>query len=75
MCGGRGNRNRFFATGVPGWQWLSGYPLPRRQSFSVPPGTCQEERDVLMEQSRFLEDRLNALRMRIDALSREKKTE
>lgn len=72
--GGLGRRHRFFATGIPGWRWFSDHPFSPWPAFAEQPAP-REELDVLKEQSRFLEDRLNALRMRMDTLSREKKTE
>jgi len=62
--GGRGRRNRFFATGVPGWQ-----------SFAAQPETPQNELDVLKGQAEYLENGLKELQARMEVLASRNKTE
>ena len=73
--GGRGRRNRFYATGVPGWQYFAGNPIPGGMSFSAQPGTPQDELDLLKGQAQYLENGLKELRARMAAMMPEKKTE
>jgi len=73
--GRRGRRNRFFATGVPGWQYFAGNPIPGGMSFSEQPGTPQNELDVLKGQAQYLENGLKELQARMDALASRNKTE
>ena len=73
--GGRGRRNRFFATGVPGWQSFAGNPLPGGMSFSAQPETPQNELDVLKERAQYLENGLKELQARMEALTSRNKTE
>ncbi|MBU1966248.1 MAG: DUF5320 domain-containing protein [Proteobacteria bacterium] len=73
--GGRGRRNRFFATGVPGWQYFAGNPIPGGMSFSAQPGTPQDELDLLKGQAQDLENGLKDLQARMEALASRSKTE
>jgi hypothetical protein len=72
---GRGRRNRFFATGVPGWQYFSGNTIPGEMSFSTQSETPQNELDVLKGQARYLQNGLKELQARMEALSSRSKTE
>ena len=73
--GGRGRRNRFFATGVPGWQYFAGNPIPGGMSFSAQPGTPKDELDLLKGQAHYLENSLKELQARMEALASRNKTE
>lgn len=73
--GGRGRRNRFFATGVPGWQYFAGNPIPGGLPFSAQPETPQNELEVLKGQAQYLENGLKELQARMAAMMPEKKTE
>jgi hypothetical protein len=73
--GGRGRRNRFFATGVPGWQYFAGNPIPGGMSFPAQPGTPQNEWEVLKGQAQYLENGLKELQARMEALAPGNKTE
>lgn len=73
--GGRGRRNRFFATGIPGWQHSAGNPIPGRMAFFGQPATPQDELEVFKEQAQYLEKGLKELQTRMEALASEKKTE
>ena len=72
--GGRGRRNRFFATGVPGWQYFAGNPISGGLPFSVQPEQ-QNELDALKGQAQYLENCLKELQARMEVLASEKKTE
>ena len=73
--GGRGRRNRFFATGVPGWQYFAGNPIPGGMSFSAQPETPQNELEVLKGQAQYLENGLKELQARMEVLASRNKTE
>ena len=73
--GGRGRRNRFFTTGVPGWQYFAGNPIPDETSFSAQPGTPQDELDALKGQAQYLENCLKELQARMETLAPGNKTE
>jgi hypothetical protein len=74
--GCRGRRNRFFATGVPGWQDPTGQPIAGGMSFPRREPAPRDEMDVLKEQAQSLEKGLQELQARMDALaSRDNKTE
>jgi len=73
--GGRGRRNRFFATGVPGWHCFAGNPIPGEAPFSAQPGTPQDELEALKGQAQYLENGLKELQARMEALASRDKTE
>ena len=71
--GGRGFRNRFFATGLPGWM-RAGNPnaaFPNAAPFG-PAETAKEEKDFLGQQATFLKKQLADLEERIASLEKEK---
>jgi hypothetical protein len=59
--GGRGRRNMFYATGLPGWTRYSGIQQPSRE----------QEIQWLQEDARTLEDQLKQVRQRLDELKKE----
>lgn len=62
--GGRGRRNWFYATGLPGWQRAaSGLP-----AFGW---TAREGKEALKDQVEFLKGQLNELQNRIATLEKE----
>jgi hypothetical protein len=63
--GGRGWRNRFFATGLPGWARAGGF----QATNSTPP--TQQELDVLKQQAQYLQDSLGQINSRIEQLEKE----
>jgi hypothetical protein len=75
--GGRGRRNWFYATGLPGWV-RAGYGVPAWGSAVNPnayggmpfaPGlSAQQEIDVLKGQAEYLEDSLDGIKKRIEEL-------
>ena len=75
--GGRGRRNRFYATGVPGWQrfFWNRHPYWGAAPFAAPPEEFPDEREALGKQVEYLEESLKELRARMEALASEGKTE
>jgi len=72
---GRGFRNRYRATGLPGWARVGyGYPAPVGVAYPYPEGlTSQEERDILKEEAQILEEQLADIQSRIDTLGKGQK--
>ena len=64
--GGRGWRHRFWATGVPGWAAAWGAPPSHAPETGAAPA---DERAFLEEQVHVMEQRVEALRKRLDSLS------
>jgi len=62
--GGRGWRNRFYATGVPGWA-RAGY------SFAAAPSP-EQELEGLKQQAQYLKNSLDDINKQIDELQKEK---
>ena len=73
--GGRGRRNRFFATGVPGWRWFAGNPIPDGSVFPTRQEVPQSEWEALKGQARYLENCLKDIQARMEALAPGDKTE
>ena len=64
---GRGFRNRYLATGVPGWAWWQGV------SGTVPaPMTEEAEAEALRQQAAALQRSLDAINQRLANLTSEK---
>ena len=62
--GGWGWRNRFYATGVPGWAAVpSAVPIPPPPSISA-----QQELDMLKQQAEYFGSALDDIKRRIDEL-------
>lgn len=74
--GGRGWRNRFYATGLTGWQRAAmGYPAFGGVVPPAAPGpapfaaaTAEQELDSLKAQAEYLEDALGNIRKRVEEL-------
>ena len=77
--GGRGRRNMFYATGVPGWQrFAAGYPAYGGAApyggvapYGGPSGsapTKEQELDVLKGQAEYFEGALDEIKKRITDL-------
>ena len=73
--GGRGRRNRFFATDGAGRPYFAGNPIPGGMTFTAPPETPRNEMDVLKGQAQYLEKGLKELQARMEALASKNKTE
>lgn len=81
--GGRGNRNRYQATGLTGWQRAGmSYPMSNAYNPVVPQyalpnvqpyaPTREQEMDALKGQSKYLEDELSVIHKRLKELGAEK---
>jgi len=81
--GGRGRRNRFYATGLTGWQSAAyghpayGWGLPYTGA-SAPYGapsapTREQELEMLREQAKYMEDAISGINKRIEELETVKK--
>ena len=77
--GGRGRRNRFYATGLTGWQRASmGVPaFGGGPAFAAPygagfvPGVAKEQQlDALKGQAEYFADALEGIRQRIEELEK-----
>ena len=81
--GGRGRRNRFYATGLPGWQRAAyGYPayggdMPYNMPYSPAPYTArvskEDELNALKGQAEYFEDSLQGIKKRMAELEKESK--
>lgn len=71
---GRGRRNRFFATGVPGWAWDRGAVDPSATVSSRVAGTREQERRYLEQQAESLRAELEELNSRLAQLKTDKET-
>jgi hypothetical protein len=75
--GGRGRRNRFYATGLPGWA-RTAYGGPAWGGYAQPyPGpvaptmTAEQEVSGLREQAEYFQDALGQINKRIEQLEAE----
>lgn len=67
---GRGMRNRYYATGLPGWARYGMPPGPPVVPFGVEPpvGAPVDETSALREQAEYLTDALEEVRTRLAEL-------
>jgi len=86
--GGRGRRNRFYATGLTGWQRAgmgvpayggyaapgAGYAAPYAAPYGAPAVTGQQELDMLKGQAEYFEDALDGIKKRLEELQKEAET-
>jgi hypothetical protein len=68
--GGRGRRNRFFATGRPGW--MRGGPGPGPFRADAPAFSAEEELRNLKQEADYLERALSGVRDRIGSMEKER---
>ncbi|HOP39776.1 MAG TPA: DUF5320 domain-containing protein [Geobacteraceae bacterium] len=69
--GGFGWRNRFYATGLTGWQRAGMGPVPPYAPFApdyAAPFTKEQQVEALKGQAGYLESELEAIRKRIEEL-------
>ena len=69
--GGWGRRNRFYATGLTGWQRMDvpGFAGPGAYARPLAPAMAQQqELDLLKGQAEYFEDALNGIKNRITEL-------
>ena len=73
---GRGWRNRFYATGIPGWAWGGGapYAAPYAMPYASAP-TREQELEMLKGQAEQFESTLGDIRKRLQELETEKSAE
>jgi len=72
--GGFGWRNRFFASGLTGWQraaagWPAWGGVPPYAGPFAPAMTREEQIDALKDRARYFEDALNEIRKRMEELA------
>jgi hypothetical protein len=67
--GDRGRRNRFFATGLPGWA-RAGFDYPAGFAGVAP--TAEQQREALKQKAQYLQDSLDAINKHINDLEKEK---
>ena len=71
---GRGFRNRFYATGLPGWQRAAyGYPAYRGGAYAPEDLTAEQEREMLKSEAEMLRNDLKNIQDRIESLEKENK--
>ncbi|MDD4980122.1 MAG: DUF5320 domain-containing protein [Candidatus Omnitrophica bacterium] len=69
--GGRGWRNLYYATGIPGWQRASmGMPAFGGAYPYAPEMTSKQEADILKNEADFLKKQLEDVQARIEALEK-----
>ena len=69
--GGRGRRNCFYATGLPGWQRASmGMPAFGGEYPYVPEMSAKQEADILRNEAGFLKKQLEDIQGRIETLEK-----
>ena len=81
--GGRGWRNWYYVTGVPGWGWPAwgmgapyvpyGMPTVPYGYPYAPPMTPQDELEDLKGQAEYFEDVLDGIKKRIEELEEQQK--
>jgi len=80
--GGRGYRNRYYATGLPGWyRYNTGMPVwggisaqpvyPYTGPYTGPAVTPDQEKEMLREQADVLRQQLEDIQARVEVLERE----
>jgi hypothetical protein len=69
---GRGYRNMYYATGLPGWQRYNPYPPAGATPGYAPDISPEEEMEGLKSQADMLKQQLNDIQARIDELTEEK---
>ncbi len=76
MGGGRGRRNRFYATGMPGWM-RAGYGYPARGARAAammgygapwPQASRTQQIEALKGQAEYFEEMLDGIKKRIEEL-------
>ncbi len=72
---GRGWRNRFYATGMPGWMRAGyGYPYGYGSEYASPAApTAEQEKEELKQQAQYMQESLDAINNRISELEEEMK--
>ena len=69
--GGRGWRNWYYATGMPGWQRAAyGYPAYSGGTYPYSEPTIDEEKEMLKDEAEVLKKELGNIQDRISALEK-----
>ena len=73
--GGRGHRNMYYATGLPGWARFGGVPYAEPYGAQPYPAqmNSEQEFDYLKDQAKYFQDALGNINKRIDELESESK--
>jgi len=72
--GGRGWRNMYYATGLPGWV-RGGYGYPAYGMGYAPDFSKEEESVMLKEEAELLKEELKAIQERLDMLEKAQGTQ
>jgi len=67
--GGRGRRNVYYATGLPGWA-RAGYGYPAFGMGYMPDFSEKDEAQALKEEAELLKEELGVIQQRLDALEK-----
>jgi hypothetical protein len=62
---GRGRRNMFFATGLPGWMRFRGCAAPNQYQMTDQKPDLEMETQVLQNQAKILQERLDFIEKRL----------
>jgi len=73
--GGRGWRNRFYATGLPGWMRFGAYGAPSMYGAPYPKPDPEWEKQFLAEQAEGLQSELDSIKKRLSELEGADKAE
>jgi hypothetical protein len=73
--GGRGNRNMFYATGLPGWARFGGanYNAPYGAPSYMPQASSEQELSYLKDQAEYFQTALGDINIRIEELEKDAK--
>jgi len=72
--GGRGRRNMYYATGLPGWMRYGGYAAPYDYQANYMTPNPEMEKQNLMSQADALQSELDFIRKRLDEMEPGEKT-
>ena len=64
--GGRGWRNRYYATGMPGWMRFGGYAAPYAPPVPTQKPDPETEKQALKNQAESLQSQLDFIKKRLD---------
>lgn len=73
--GGRGRRNRYYATGLPGWARAGYAPAWGAPPYAPPAMPQEQETAMLKAQAEALSEQLEAINRRLEKLAGESSTE
>jgi len=69
--GGRGHRNWYYATGVPGWARFGAGPAWGYGPDAPAPAAAEQEIEILRQQAEWLKGQLDAIAQRMADLGKE----